>query len=184
MASLKKDRYHFPKKRGQIYIEMMKHCLAWYTLQDLKSYTIDSGMAINLPRATRVFRAIFTVVLIAGISYFGVWASVLLYWIFPLATFLMAILYLRDMGEHFGMPALGVDGSRTVIAGWLERLVIAPNGVNFHAEHHLYPSVPFFRLYRLHQILIKDAGYRDTAVITHGYLKGLINEVSAVPTTR
>lgn len=181
LATIKKERYHFPKTRHQIYIEIVKHCLGWYTLQDLKSYTVDAGMALDLPFATRVARVIFFVLLLGATTWLGVWPQVLLYWLLPLATFLMAILYLRDMGEHYGMPAPGIGAARTVLAGWWERVVIAPHGVNFHAEHHLYPSVPYFRLKDLHQELLTHATYRKHAVITHGYLAGLLDEVSAVP---
>lgn len=181
IAQLKKDRYSFPKPRRQTFMEILKHCMGWYTLADLKGYTIDSGMAINLPRATRINRAVCAIVFAATATWFGLWWTVLLYWIVPLATFLMAILYVRDMGEHFGMPSPGIAGSRTVLAGWLERLLICQNGVNFHTEHHLFPSVPFFRLEQLHHALMKNRHYRHNAVITHGYLSGLIDEVAATP---
>lgn len=181
ISSMTKDRYRFPKTRKQIFIEILKHCLGWYALADLKAYTVDAGMAVNLPRATRISRAVCMIGFAAAASWFGLWWMVLLYWIVPLATFLMAILYLRDMGEHFGMPSPGFAGSRTVIAGWIERLLICQNGVNFHTEHHLFPSVPFFRLERLHQALMMDSRYFRHAVVTHGYLSGLIDEAAAVP---
>ncbi|RZI40905.1 hypothetical protein EGT07_21655 [Herbaspirillum sp. HC18] len=181
ISSMKKERYHFPKTRKQVCIEILKHCLGWYALADLKGYTVDAGMAVNLPRSTRISRAVCMIGFAAAATWFGLWSTVLLYWIVPLATFLMAILYLRDMGEHFGMPSPGFAGSRTVVAGWIERFLICQNGVNFHTEHHLFPSVPFFRLQRLHQALMTDSRYRRHAVVTQGYLSGLIDEVSAVP---
>lgn len=181
ISSMKKDRYLFPKTRKQVLLEIVKHSMGWYTLADLKGYTIDSGMAIELPRSTRISRAVCAIAFAVAATWFDWWAGVLLYWIVPLATFLMAILYLRDMGEHFGMPSPGIAGSRTVLAGWIERLLICQNCVNFHTEHHLFPSVPFFRLKRLHHVLIKDCQYRRHAVVTHGYLSGLIDEVAGVP---
>lgn len=179
VATLKKARYRFPKTRTQIAIEIAKHCIGWYTLADLKGYTIDAGMAVNLPRITRVNRAVCAIFLVTAVSWFDLWWTVLLYWIVPLSTFLMAILYVRDMGEHFGMVSPGIAGSRTVLAGWFERILICQNGVNFHTEHHLFPSVPFFRLRRLHDALMQDKRYRRRAVVTRGYLTGLISEVTA-----
>lgn len=181
IASMKKDRYRFPKTRRQVFFEIAKHCVGWYTFADLKGYTIDSGMAIDLPRSTRIGRAICVIGFAVVATWFNWWWNVLLYWIVPLATFLMAILYLRDMGEHFGMPSLGIAGSRTVLAGTIERFLICQNGVNFHTEHHLFPSVPFFRLNLLHHALMKDGQYRRHAVVTHGYLTGLIDEVAIAP---
>jgi fatty acid desaturase len=96
----------------------------------------------------------------------------------------MAILYIRDVGEHFGMPSAGIAHSRTVVANRLERLLISQNGVNYHAEHHLFPAVPFFRLGRLHRALMEDDAYRDQAVVTRGYFTGLVAEATALPPAR
>jgi fatty acid desaturase len=180
VASAKKRRYQFPKTRSQVWLEIAKHTIGWYTLQDLKSYTVDAGMATGLPRSTVLCRFVFALLLVATVAYFDLWRPVLLYWIVPLATFLMAILYVRDLGEHVGLPAVGFDNSRTMQVGPLERLLIAQNGVNFHADHHLFPSVPFFRLGRLHRALMMDPAFRGRAVITYGYLTGLITEISTI----
>lgn len=181
VATLKKERYHFPKTRLQIYLEIAKHCLGWYTIEDLKGYTVNAGMAVDLPRSVRICRAVYALCLVALVAYFQLWSVVLLYWLLPMATVLMAILYIRDMGEHFGMPRAGIANSRTLNAGVLERLIIAPAGVNYHAEHHLFPAVPYFRLGELHQQLLKDECYREHAVITDGYMTGLLREVSCPP---
>lgn len=181
VSSLEKPSFRFPKTRLAFAIDVLKHGLGRHTLGELKGYTVDAGMSTRLPRSTRIRAAACAIVLACMATYFGIWGILLLYWIVPLATFLMAILYVRDVGEHFGMPAPGIERSRTVLAGWLERVLIAQNGVNFHAEHHLFPSVPFFRLRRLHQALMQDAGYRAQAVVTHGYLGGLFAEAAASP---
>lgn len=178
IAMMKKDGYDFPKPRRQIFIELLKHCVGWYTLADLKGYTVDSGMAVNLPRSTRMQRVAFAVILVAAVSWFGLWGTVLLYWVLPMATFLMAILYLRDIGEHFGKPSAGIANARTVVAGWFERAVFCQNGANFHTEHHLFPGVPFFRLKQLHDALMEKSQYRNQAVVTRGYLSGLVDEIS------
>nr|WP_298138345.1 fatty acid desaturase family protein [uncultured Pseudomonas sp.] len=178
VSSLKRARYQFPKTRTQVWLEVLKHCVGFYTFVELKRYTVDAGMAVELPRYARITRALFWLAVAGLATYFELWTAILLYWLLPLATFLMAILYLRDIGEHYGMSAPGILGSRTVLAGWLERLLIAQNGVNFHAEHHLFPAVPFFRLRRLHRQLMQIPAYREEALITRGYLSGLIDEVS------
>lgn len=178
VAALRKPQYQYPKPRRQVWLEIARHAAGWYTLAELKRYTFDAGMATGLPRGVRIARAVFVMAVIGVVAAFDLWLIVLLYWLLPLATFFMAILYLRDLGEHFGMPGPGFYASRTVLAGPLERLLICQNGVNFHAEHHLFPSVPFFRLRRLHDLLMEDSRYRRHAVVTHGYLTGLLDELS------
>ena len=43
--------------------------------------------------------------------------------------------------------------SRTTRARWWERLLLAPNLVNYHYEHHLMMTVPHHNLPKLHRIL-------------------------------
>lgn len=181
VASSKETRYQFPKKSSQVFWEIAKHCLGWYTPVELRRYTVVAGMAVDLPRSANLYRAVFALLLLGIFTYFSLWTTVFLYWLLPLGTFLMAILYIRDLGEHFGMPRHGLANSRTVVASWLERILISQNGVNFHTEHHLYPSVPFFRLQQLHRALVKNPDYRNAALITDGYLSGLTNELTAAP---
>lgn len=180
-AALRKPQYQYPKPRKHVLLEIARHAAGWYTLNELKRYTLDAGMATALPLRVHAARAAFAIAVLAGVWAFDLWREVLLYWLLPMATFFMAILYLRDLGEHFGMPGPGFYASRTVLAGPLERLLICQNGVNFHAEHHLFPSVPFLRLRRLHDLLMEDSHYRRHAVITHGYLHGLLAELSREP---
>lgn len=178
LATIAMQRYQFPKSFSQVVGEIFKHCIGYYTIAELKRYTISAGMSVALPRSTHIQRVIFALTLIAVITAAGWWTAVLLYWIVPLATFLMAILYIRDLGEHFGISNSGIDNARTVLPNCVERLLIAQHGVNFHTEHHCYPSVPFFRLHRLHQALMQDPAYCSRAVITNGYLFGLLGELS------
>jgi fatty acid desaturase len=178
VSSRRKTRYHFPMTRGRLLAEVLKHALGRYTLEELKGYTVDSGMAVSLPRGVWWAQVAFFALIAAVATWQHLWWGILLYWIVPMSTFLMAILYIRDVGEHFGMPSAGVANSRTVLAGWLERLLISQNGVNYHAEHHLFPSVPFFRLGRLHRALMADPAYREQAVVTRGYLTGLVAETT------
>lgn len=61
----------------------------------------------------------------------------------------------------------------------MERALIAPNGVNYHLEHHLLMTVPHYNLPRLHRML-RDRGVLDNALIAHGYLS-VLREASARP---
>jgi hypothetical protein len=59
--------------------------------------------------------------------------------------------------------------ARTTKANWLERLLIAPYYVHYHAEHHLFIAVPCYRLPRLHQMLAQR-GLTEHMNIARGYL--------------
>ncbi len=42
-------------------------------------------------------------------------------------------------------------------------------------EHHLYPSVPFYNLAKLHKKLMESEQFRNNAHITHSYF-GVLQE--------
>lgn len=72
-------------------------------------------------------------------------------------------LRLRVMGEHGSVPDLldrdARQHARTTKASWVARALIAPHHVNFHCEHHFFPTVPGYSLPRLHQLLTERGFY-------------------------
>lgn len=178
------DRFTFPKSAFNIVILLLKHCAGLYGFHELKTALVTSKMASQCPPSTRYRQWIFAVLLAGVFTWFHLWLAALVYWLLPLFTVLMALLYWRDVAEHFAMPNPGPGASRTVIATWWERLLISPHGVGFHAEHHLYPAVPCFRLRQVHEVLAKDEAHARQAHITRGYFSGLIREIAAADTPR
>lgn len=81
-------------------------------------------------------------------------------WVLAYVTSFSLFLRIRSIAEHACMPggANMFDNTRTTRAGWLARLCVAPLHVNYHREHHLMASVPYYRLPRLHRML-RERGY-------------------------
>ncbi|MEK1908351.1 MAG: fatty acid desaturase family protein [Pseudomonas sp.] len=79
---------------------------------------------------------------------YAVWA---LAYVTPFPLFIR----IRSMAEHACLePSRDtLRNTRTTRAGWLARAFVAPIRVNYHIEHHLMASVPFFRLPQLHALL-------------------------------
>jgi fatty acid desaturase len=69
--------------------------------------------------------------------------------------------------------------TRTTIPTVLDRLFLVPKNVGYHLEHHLYPSVPFYKLPMLHKLLMKGPIYHDAAHVTRGYWR-MLRECMAV----
>lgn len=125
-------------------------------------------------------------VLFAGLSAIvltltNMWLPFLLLWIVPLLTVFMAVVRLRTIAEHSGLAeSEELDATRTVLPSRIEAFLIAPCGVNYHLEHHLYPSVPCYNLPALHRRLMQLPQFRERAHITRGYLslaRGVLREV-------
>ncbi len=90
---------------------------------------------------------------------------------------------IRAMAEHNGVAdERELNGTRTVIPTLLDRFLIAPFNVSYHLEHHLFPSVPWTNLRRLHTHLMTDPSYAADAHITRGYW-GVIKELMPPPST-
>src|SRR5262249_38158534 len=86
----------------------------------------------------------------------------LLFWLVPLNTVFPACFRLRTAAEHSGIAAAPrytrsapetIGTTRTTISGAVERFCLGPHGVGYHTEHHLYPSIRFFRLPEIHRLL-------------------------------
>jgi len=95
----------------------------------------------------------FHIALLALFAWSGCLIQYLVLWVLPLVTVVQALLRLRAIAEHgattdFSSP---LTAARTNVApAWLEWLVF-PHCVNYHIEHHLYASVPHYRLPELHR---------------------------------
>lgn len=80
-------------------------------------------------------------------------------WIVAYLCSFSLFLRVRSIAEH-ACAEPGDNPFRntsTTRANWLARLTVAPFAVNYHLEHHLMASVPFYRLHRLH-VLLRDKG--------------------------
>jgi fatty acid desaturase len=97
-----------------------------------------------------------------------------LLWVGAWFTTYRLVSRLRSIAEH-GMvpdPAHPLKNTRTTLARWWERLLLAPNYVNFHLEHHLMMTVPHYNLPRMHRLL-RERGALRGACVTRGYVEVL-----------
>lgn len=143
----------------------------------------------------RVGQGITQFVLLACVFQFDFKLYFLL-WILPLVSFNMVLLRIRGIGEH-GLPSqlkktilsagegklltrtmlLQNESWRDRFLNFLEKLLIGSLNCNFHHEHHVLPSVPFYNLPKLN-LLIGDK-LRQTCPLAyaksyrHAFLMGI-----------
>jgi fatty acid desaturase len=127
----------------------------------------------SVPAGFQAIRYGFYAASLGVIIYAGALESFALYWIVPMFTWLVLIMRVRSIAEHHAIDIEGQDNAypltRTTQASWLERIFLAPKNVNYHIEHHFFPSVPFYRLPELHAILMSKPGFREGAHMTRTY---------------
>ena len=100
-----------------------------------------------------------------GFAFFaaaGGWWIWLALWLLPMATWLPLVSRIRNIAEHALIPQNEADPlrqARTTHANWLERALVAPYWVNYHAEHHMFTQVACWNLPMAHRLLTcREAG--------------------------
>ena len=95
---------------------------------------------------------------------------------------------IRSIAEHALTPDADdpLGNTRTTLARAWERLLIAPNRVNYHLEHHLLMTVPHYHLPRLHALLEERGVLAHACVERGGYeavLRRAASRVTPQPAT-
>ena len=113
---------------------------------------------------------VINLLFLAGFAAAGVWYMYFLLWWVPALTWNRFVVRLRNIGEHAVVPDNDdrLRNTRTTIASWWERALIAPYNVQYHLEHHLVVNCPHYKLKDAHKMLI-EKGYEDQMEIQKGY---------------
>jgi fatty acid desaturase len=172
---------------GHLFSEIARHLFGFSALRIIrrkKRFSApDSPIKPPPPRSTSAWIGFLAGnALLFGLCWFtGYWYLYFILWVAPLFTLALMISNFRTVVEHQAsaeicdqqrakMPAL----TRLIECNWLERVLIAPIGFDYHYEHHLYPSVPYHRLPEL-RLLLKQKGHYEQAGIVRetSYLRAL-----------
>jgi fatty acid desaturase len=161
------------------------------TLTTMSYFSVLSAMlkppssADGLPPLERRLAIVFFSSVAAIVLAIGIWWQLLILWIVPMMSVLPPILRLRALAEHGACSSSNqLDSARTVDAKLIERMLFAPCNVNYHLEHHLYPSVPYYRLPALSRRLREQPKFIDHAQINAGYLVGdpsVLHDIAPMP---
>lgn len=119
----------------------------------------------------------------------GHWWTYFAVWFFPIVTLGTMCYFFRAFGDHGRLttdPTGPLEGRLVSIPHQLawERAFVSPYEFNFHAEHHLYASVPHQHLPKLHQLLRQKDAYKRQVIVRNNYsafLVSYVREISATP---
>ncbi len=143
---------------------LMNYDMAYQPQQRKKKSVMNCFRALlkNLGSACCV-HGIFILILVSldALWLYGLW------WL-AFITFFALFSRIRNAAEHANVPDLLAPDprlhARTVNAGWLAKMTVAPNHVNFHLEHHWHPGIPPINLKRFHRYLIAKGLLEQTQV--------------------
>lgn len=185
-------KWKFPQPRPKV-LTMLLFFVAGYGLFDIafqlrwqRLQRKTANAATGKAGAKPLLRLAYYFVL-AGLLYAtGGWGAFAVYWLVPMFTFLPALLYLRNLSEHFGLPADRPEVlTRNTLSSPLGRALLAPHHIGYHIDHHSAAYVPFYNLKKLHAILSSDSSYRGVFYRKDSYLWGgstVIGDLTAAGT--
>lgn len=128
---------------------------------------VTSGLRVTL--VCLVWGALGTASVITGNPWVPFYY--LLLWVLPLFTTFSLFMILRQVVQH-GNGGFGwISNTRVFELNPAFRFAIFPMGQDYHLPHHLFASVPHYRLKALHSFLMNYPEYQRHAVEVHGYFK-------------
>ncbi|MFN8236639.1 MAG: fatty acid desaturase family protein [Chitinophagales bacterium] len=181
------EEWEFPKQKREVLLLYVKHLFGLKSFDFLKkiyrfgaknkSVTTESDVS----KYYKLLRVFYYAILYTIITLSHSWKIYLLYWIVPAFTVLPFLLRLRGIAEHFGLSwKHELNNARNVTANVFEQFFLVQHNANYHLDHHLFPSVPFYNLKKLHAILEQNRFYVENASNTSSYLlnDSVFNEIT------
>jgi fatty acid desaturase len=92
-----------------------------------------------------------------------------LLWVLPIFTAFSFFMVLRQLVQHGNAGRGWLTNTRVFLVRQLIRFSIFPIGQDYHLPHHLFATVPHYRLRELHETLLAYDDYRAHAVVVEGY---------------
>lgn len=139
--------------RNMVWLWFFKPVLGYAGFAYLRSL-LDLATSKSTPRILA-----FWTVLLAAFAWGGKLDLLILYWVVPILWSYASFFYWSEIEDHFNTKS----GTRTNI-GWTNFLT---HNNGFHAVHHRYPRIPWFRLKEAHYALLGESsdisrGFFDT----------------------
>ena len=110
-------------------------------------------------------------VAIAWLAYhygrFVVYAFVLL-WLVPMITSFSLFMMLRQVVQHSNSDRGWLTNTRVFLVNLFVRDSILPYGQDIHLPHHMYATVPHYKLLELHEFMMQFPEYRAEAIVVRG----------------
>lgn len=106
-----------------------------------------------------------------------------LFWILPIYALVFVPDEIRAFCDHAHpiVPDAAVDEKRLITYAppmW-ERLIFAPRNMNYHAEHHLWPFIPYYHLPQAHRLI--NARADDHIILRRSYVTFLWRYLRSLP---
>jgi len=159
-----KPEWVFPMKRFTLAkillgdVLLMNTADFYHEAKDAKNNLVNT----DRERHWKWARLSYLVILASALILSGYWKLWLLYWVVPIFSFTKAILRIRSIADHFGIPNERQSNhpfsrTRTILGSLPERILLAPCSIGVHGTHHYHSGIPYYRLRAAHSYLMKKS---------------------------
>jgi len=98
------------------------------------------------------------------------WAAYFFWlWVLPLGTSFPLFMVLRQIVQHGNGDRGWLTNSRVFLCHPFINFAVFPLGQDYHLPHHMFSTIPHYRLKALHEAMLHCLEYRDQATVVEGY---------------
>jgi fatty acid desaturase len=97
------------------------------------------------------------------------WFYVFMFWAVPAFTSFSLFMILRQLVQHGNGDRGWLTNTRVFLTNPLINYAVFPFGMDYHLPHHMFATIPHYRLPQLHATLLEYPEYRDHGIVVEGY---------------
>jgi fatty acid desaturase len=98
------------------------------------------------------------------------WAAYFfLLWVLPLGTSFPLFMVLRQIVQHGNGDRGWLSNSRVFLCHPFINFAVFPMGQDYHLPHHMFSTIPHYRLKELHEAMLEYPEYGEQATVVEGY---------------
>lgn len=126
-------------------------------------------------RVMTLMRMTYVSLLFNGLAWLSLYVTpyaalfYLVLWVVPIFTSFSFFMILRQLVQHGNGGRGWLTNTRVFFMNPIVNFAVFPMGQDYHLPHHIFASVPHYRLQELHAYLMQCAEYRVQAVEVEGY---------------
>ncbi len=127
-------------------------------------------------RALGMMRTTFLSMVLCAVAW-ATWATgdwwaayLLLLWVIPLLTTFPLYMVLRQIVQHGNGDRGWFTNSRVFVCHPFINFAVFPLGQDYHLPHHMFSTIPHYRLKELHATLSQYPEYSEKATVVEGYI--------------
>lgn len=173
----KHEEWQFPNSKSYLVKLFARYAWGFGVLEYYRFFLVMSGHfpaeKLKQPGQTKkiLTKLVYYGAVFYALHHFGQLVNFGVYWLIPYFFIYPIFQKYRSISEHFALPFKGeLSATRNVIAHPVESFFFAPHNLNYHLDHHLFPTVPAYNLKKLNKALMTNPAYKTHAFQNKSYV--------------